>query len=600
MADERDWRGMLQGGLSRRALLRGGTVGAAGLAAAALIGCGDDDEDEPAATATAAGGGAATATATAEAAAFVPLGTDIKDPNQPYPYQFQDPAGEPKSGGRMVMGVNSDLSTLDTTKSAASGTSRPANMVYNRLLSFNRGAFGDPVKVEIQPELAKEWERSPDGLSFVFHLDERVKWQNIAPLNGRKFTAADVKFAYDRYASEGVHQQYYANVDNVEVVDDYTLRMNLTKAVADFLAPFASAYQSIHPRELVEDGTIESKLVGTGPWILKDAVVSERVTFDKNPDYWQKELWLDGVDLRFLPDGAGRLAAFRAGQIDTGDLIVGNRQELEALLDTNPDTQVTMTLPVNGQGFAMNLQNPKYQDERVRQAISLAIDRETILEVLYQGLGKNNHYAPWIFPWEEEPTVENGLFGPWTRFAPDEAMKLLAAAGAESLEMKNIFYPYSSAYESTPELLTPMFRDVGITMTGGAADYTEFNSQWVGGTLEDVTTGGWGSIGFDADNFFFGQVHSSSPGNRWRFNDAQIDEWAEAQQTELDPEARREIWQKMWTYELEQAYRPVIGGGSGFQVYQPWLRGIRWVGALSTTNAYQDVGIVSTYGWLDK
>ena len=120
------------------------------------------------------------------------------------------------------------------------------------------------------------------------------------------------------------------------------------------------------------------------------------------------------------------------------------------------------------------------------------------------------------------------------------------------------------------------------------------------GQLKDVSTAGWGTIGFDAENYFYNSMHSTAPGNRWRFNDPKLDELTEAQQVELDPDARKAIFQEIWGYELEKAYRPVIGGGAGFYVYQPWLRGIRFGGALSTTNIYQDWGDIIADGWIDK
>ena len=282
--------------------------------------------------------------------------------------------------------------------------------------------------------------------------------------------------------------------------------------MADFIRPLASCYQSIHPRELVDNGEIEQTAVGTGPMILDEAITSERVTYVTNPDFWEKPVLVDGIEFRHLPDSAGRLAAFRAGQVATGEGIVGNLREVENLLETNPETQINLTALTNGTGFAMNLANPKYMDERVRQAISLAIDRDLLMAILYQGLGQVLHGIPWLFVWDEQPTVENGNLGPWTRFDPAESKKLLAAAGAEGLEMENIFFPYSSAYEQTPDILTDMFADVGITMTGGAADYTEFNSQWVGRQLKDVSTAGWGTIGFDAENYFYNSMHSTAPG----------------------------------------------------------------------------------------
>ena len=528
------------------------------------------------------------------------MGELIQDPSLPFPYNFPEPDKEPKAGGTIISSASTDISTFDSTKTAASGTGRYVNMVYDRLLGFNRGVDLHPANIEIEPELAHSWERSPDGLTFTFHLRDDVYWQNVAPLNGRQFIASDVKFAYERYATEGVHQAYWVNSGSIDAPDNQTLTISLATAVADFIRPLASCYQSIHPRELVDSGQIEQTAVGTGPMILDEAIQAEKVSYVKNPDFWEKPVLVDGIEFRHLPDGAGRLAAFRAGQVATGEGIVGNLREVENLLGTNPETQINLTALTNGTGFAMNLASPKYMDERVRQAISLAIDRDLLMAILYQGLGQVMHAIPWLFVWDEQPTVENGNLGPWTRFDPAESKKLLAAAGAEGLEMENIFFPYSSAYEQTPDILTDMFADVGITMTGGAADYTEFNSQWVGRELKDVSTAGWGTIGFDAENYFYNSMHSTAPGNRWRFNDPKLDELTEAQQVELDPDARKAIFQEIWGYELEKAYRPVIGGGAGFYVYQPWLRGIRFGGALSTTNIYQDWGDIIADGWIDK
>ena len=609
--EERGWLGLPGSVTSRRALLRGGAIGAAGLAAAALVGCGGDDGDDGDATAAPTATAApATATPTTAAAsdgdsgdAMVmdyPRGEEIRDPSLPYPFNFAEPDKMPKAGGTIVAGVSTDISTFDSTKTAASGTGRYVNMVYNRLLGFNRGVNLHPSVVNIEPELAQTWERTPDGLTFVFNLRDDVKWQNVAPLNGRKFVASDVKFAYDRYAVEGVHTSYWVNSSGVEAPDDLTVRINLARAVADFIRPIASCYQSIHPRELVDNGEIENTAVGTGPMMLDEATPGEKVTYLKNPDYWERPVLVDGVEFRHIRDSAARLAAFRAEQIATGDIVVANIREVDNLLDTNPDTQVNLNALTNGTGFAMNLQNPKYQDPRVRRAISLAIDRDKTLTLLYQGLGSVLHSIPWLFVWDDQPTMEDGRLGPWTRYDPDEAKKLLAAAGAEDLEMVNSFFPYSSAFGRTPEILTDMFRDVGITMSSSQEDYTAFNSTWVGGEIEDVTTAGWATIGFDAENYFYNSMHSEAAGNRWRFSDPRIDELTEAQQTELDPDARKAIFQEIWNYELDQAYRPVIGAGAGFQIYQPWLRGIRFGGALSTTNIFQDWGDIIAYGWIDK
>jgi peptide/nickel transport system substrate-binding protein len=249
----------------------------------------------------------------------------------------------------------------------------------------------------------------------------------------------------------------------------------------------------------------------------------------------------------------------------------------------------------------MNLTLQKYQDERVRQAMSLALDRQLMVDLIYDGLGKILWVMPWSYIFEQEPAIDSEVFGNWLRYDPDEAVKLLQAAGAEGLEMDNMYYPYSENNDRVAEIVQAQLKDVGIRMGGGAVDYTEFNSSWVPGKLPDASTGAWSTSGFDADNWFFGQVHSESPGNRWRINDPEMDQWAEQQQLELDPEARREIWRKMWDKDLDQMWRPTIPSAIPFDVLQPWVRGVRFGASSPQGNSYYyDWGDQLAYAWLDK
>ncbi len=578
--------------LRRRTLLRAVTIGAGGLAAAALIGCGGGDEDEPAAAAPAAPGAGVGPTD----------GKLVKDDALPYPYNFPEPAKQPKAGGVMTVAATWDVADIDPTKSAAGGTVTIPNMFYNRLIGIQRGPKADVFNAPIlEPELAKSWERSPDGLTFTFKIQEGIKWQNLPPLSGRAFVAEDARFALERYSQSGVHKQYYANVAGFEAPDATTLKVKLSRPTADFLNPLGSNKQTIFPRELVDDGTISKRGIGTGPMILKEMVPASKVTFDKNPDYWERKVLLDGFEFRIMPDHASRLAAFRAGQVEYAYALVSAFSELAAVKRTNPDIQVNLLPVVSVVSLAWNNQLPKFQDVRVRRAMSLAVDRDLMVQLLYEGLGKKLNNIPWPFLFDKEPTFASGALGKWARHDIAEAKALLSAAGAEKLTVNNIFYAYTSAYEKLPEVLAPQFRDAGITITGGKVDYTEFNSQWVGAKLPEFTTGGWATSGFDADNWFHGQVHSKSTGNRWQFKDAEIDAWAEAQQVELNPERRKEFWRRIWDKDLDEAYRPPMASGFAPEVYQPWLRGIRWTGTSPGDNSnYYNWGDQVHSAWLDK
>jgi peptide/nickel transport system substrate-binding protein len=501
----------------------------------------------------------------------------------------------------MTVSATWDVQNVDPTVSASGGTVTVPNMTYNRFLGLNRGPDADVFKSELEPELAKSWERSPDGMTFTFMVDPRAKWQNLPPLHGRPFVAADAAFAMNRYATEGVHQSYYDNVDSIAPVDDATLRVTMKRPVADFLFPLGSNKQTIFPKELVDSGEITKKAVGTGPMIMTEMIPASRVAFETNRDYWETTILIDGFVFLIQPDHSARLAGFRTGQSDYAYSIADTESQLENLLDTNPDVQVNTTPVTTSVAFAFNLANPKFQDERIRQAVSLAIDRPSMVQIVFEGLGLIAGNAPWPYVFDEKPTIASGTLGPWVRFDPTEAKRLLDAAGATNFTMNNIYYQYSDAAGRWTELLVDQFRAVGITMTGGKADYTEFNSQWINRKLPEVSSYGWATSGFDADNWFYGQVHSKSPGNRWNIGDPQLDQWAEEQQVELDEVARRAIWLKMWNREMQMAYRPPMASGVSFNTYQPWLRGIRWGGAAPSDNSfYYSWGDQVQHGWLDK
>ena len=612
--------------VNRRTLLRGGLLGGAGLAAAALIGCGgdDDDDDDGAAattgtstqtqasssTDTSSGSTSGTTTGSDDSATDDDAGADeavetigelVQDPTLPYPFNFPEPNKVPQPGGVMKVAATWNFQTIDPTTSAAGGTVTVPNMVYNRLIGFTRGPKADVFQPSIEPELAASWERSPDGLTFTFQIDPRARWQNIDPLNGRKFTAEDAKFALNRYATEGVHKAYYTNVADFQAVDDETLTVTMSRATADFLNPLASNKQTIFPKELVDDGTITTRAIGTGPMILTGLEAGVNVLFDKNPDYWEREVLLDGFEFLIMPDHVARLAQFRVGNIDYGYGLASSLRDLAEIVDTNPDIQINL-LPTTSNGITVGLNHTleKYKDVRIRRALTMAMDRQEMLDIIFDGIGKALHVIPWPFLFDQEVTLGSPELGQWFRYAPDEAKKLLAAAGAENLEVNNSYYAYTSGLEQMSEVYQAQLGEIGVKMTGGKVDYTEFNSQWVPGQLPDISTSAWATSGYDGDNWFHGQVHSQSPGNRWRTNDPEIDAWAEAQQIELDPDARKELWRKIWDKDLDQMYRPTMPWGFTIEIYQPWVRGLRFTGTSpGDNNSYYTWGDQVHTAWID-
>ncbi len=447
--------------------------------------------------------------------------------------------------------------------------------------------------------MAASWETSPDGLTYTFKLAPNIRWHNAAPLNGRALLASDVKAAFEHYAAGGVSTSYFLSVNSMETPDDRTLVVRLDQPEPDFVAPLGTRYLPIFPPELVDDGTLGKRMVGTGPMFVKEANPAKGVIFERNPDYFERAVLLDGMEALIQPDVSARLAGFRAGQTDYAYSIVSGVQDINALLSTNPDTQVNADSPIKyASTFAFQLRDPKWQDERVRRAMTLGIDRDREIAIVYEGSGWYLPAVPWNWTFDQRPSGEEAL-GRWWRYSPDEAKQLLRAAGVENLQIDYRYYVYSSRTTQTAELYTDTLREIGVTMKPQALNYTEYNSQWVGGTFKD-TTFGWMPFGFAPNTPYYEHVHSASPANRWGIKDPQIDEWAVKQRSELDPQIRRELHRRIWDQMQDKLYYLTPASGHTYSVYQPWLRGFRYGGAMGISSLYYDVGDVLAEVWIDK
>src|SRR5262249_51065336 len=260
------------------AFLGGAVVGLAGVAAASLIGCGGDDNEEP--------GGATASPSASGTAAAAQYGSITTTKGRTLAYKFSQPNKQPKSGGTMTQAYPFDPGQLDPPASQAGGTLTAVNAAYDRLINVYGKWDADPSKInQLEPGLAAKWETSPDGLTYTFSLQQNVKFQNLAPLNGRPFVAEDARFALNRYKSEGVNQQFFTQVDTISAPDAKSIVIKMKRPQPDFIFPLATAYTTIHSHELVDDGSIKSKAIGTGPMIVEKWQSGTGGAFVRNPNY---------------------------------------------------------------------------------------------------------------------------------------------------------------------------------------------------------------------------------------------------------------------------------------------------------------------------
>ena len=164
-----------------------------------------------------------------------------------------------------------DPPALDPYLNTSFRTQEFASVFYSRLLKFDTGPNIKPNAAIPTGDLADSWDISKDGLTYTFHLRDGVKWQNLPPLNGRKVTADDVVYSYNRFIKDGVQKSVLTSVvKDVKAVDDSHVAFTLTDVNATFETLMASPILWIIPKEVVEqDGDLNKRVVGSGPFVFR-------------------------------------------------------------------------------------------------------------------------------------------------------------------------------------------------------------------------------------------------------------------------------------------------------------------------------------------
>ncbi|MSQ29730.1 MAG: ABC transporter substrate-binding protein [Dehalococcoidia bacterium] len=589
--------------VGRRAVLRAVAVGASGLGAAALFGCRSTG-------APAAGTNGVAASNSGGEQKRKLLNDDLlalNDPAIPYPYVIAEPDTPPKRGGTLRHAWSYDLASLDPTKADSVTTNMVPDTVGDRLLEYEDGARVNPLRLKLRPGIATSWETSPDGLTLTFHLADKAKWQNKPPVNGRPFTAEDVRLVYERNRTTGVTKSYFDNVASVAALNQTTFQIKMKAPSADFPYLLAARTMPLYPMELIDGGQLAAATdaIGTGMWILTSIAKSSHVSFVRNPDYWQSgKPYLDAYEVKMVPDASARLAAFRVGQYENPELTSMKKTEADALVASKPDTNViwSMVSTVGGTGsfFAWtNLEHPRWRDERVRQAMDLGLDRKRQVQQLYNGFGSAEiRELPWVFPFEKQPTTQAEL-GPYLRYDPAEAKKLLSAAGQENLTIDFLVSDRAAA-DSNLAFVIEQYRNIGVTLKTRTVEYASAQSQVATKQFPDIATGAFGFASQDA--YYKDMVRTNGSQNYNGIKDPQIDQWASEQSTELDPAKRRGIQRKIWDLMGQKVYIP-FAQATGGQVTGVWPKYVRnvWFGVgIFVAFHGANYGMHLANAWLDK
>jgi peptide/nickel transport system substrate-binding protein len=514
-------------------------------------------------------------------------------------------AQTPKRGGTLTLRTW-DPAHFDQMQTIAFKTHIPLTFTHSRLLKHKAGPSVQPGTFPIEGDLAESWTQ-PNETTYIFKLRRGVRWHNKPPVNGRELTADDVVYTVDRFLTVKGNANAYMlkSVDKVDAVDKYTVKFTLKEPFAWFLDNLANPMAvAIVAKECVEKfGDLKKMeaVVGTGPYTLESYRPNVGLTFVRNPNYFLQGLpHIDRVEMVVDEDNASRMSSFLAGKYDLGWEFPGtiNRtdwvQIKDGLKQKRPNLK-TLEFPSNVMShISMRADQKPFNEVRVRQAMSLAMDRQGILDATAEGVGVFNPPVPAALKEWSLPIDQLGEGAKYYKYDPKEAKKLLAAAGyPKGFPASICFHGYgSTVLVDSAQLVLKYLKDVGIDAKLDTKEYGAYISTCFYGKFDSMTYGPQTPF-LEPDNFVFGQYYPGELKNQSHINDPVAADLLIRQRRTFDVAKRREVIHEIQRHLAKQQYYVQMPSGVYIAV---------WEGALKNygPNLGYDYGGRLLAAWLDR
>lgn len=449
----------------RRAGLRAVAVGLVALLAA---GCGGDDDDEGGVSSGSVTSPASSSASTAPSSSGSSVETTAGSSAPSTTDAMSESEIDPSVPVKMAVAFAS--STWDpATVLNSSIFNTFTRSVYERLVSFVETPDGE----QPAPGLADSWTISPDGLTVEFKLRSGVTFHDGTPFN-----ADAVKGNFDRAKTlpNSTGTKAFELVESIDVVDDLTVRLNLSAPDTDLLYVLGEDPAGAIASPAGFDGTLETQPIGTGPYRVVD-IKPDVVTFEKYDGYWDPNVGgADMVTIATIPDANARINAVQDGLVD---IILTSPLDYEVAQDIadGGDYQFEMSFGPDYYLVGFNTARPPFDNVDVRRAVSLAIDREAMSEGV----------LPFNPPTQQ--MYQQGAVGHVPDLDEDipvdvaEATALLAAAGAAGATVTAV-HPANDHWPTMAQVVQAQLAAIGLNVELTAVPPAEFTGRWRSGDFD--------------------------------------------------------------------------------------------------------------------
>ena len=451
--------------------------------------------------------------------------------------------------------------------------------------------------------LAESWE-TPDDTTIVLNIRKGVHWHDKAPMNGREFTADDMVYNYHRLLGLGsgftepspaIGDLGHVGIESITASDKWTVVFKLERPHFFALSQILD-YHSLwmYPPDVIkQDGDAKDwrNLVGTGPFMLTDYVEGSSLTFEKNPNYWgfdekypeNRLPYVDKIISLLMQEEVTRLAALRSGKIDylgyaTGGGMIRTIDPVVSLAKTNPEIAQWPYLSRADFAFGVNVNKPPLNDIRVRKAMQMALDLETINDTIFHGRADTTPHGQvgeslkgWFIPFDEWPEeVKKGYM-----YDTEGAEKLLDEAGlprgADGIRFKTsvILGPWNSI--DYYELAAFYWSEIGVDLEIQVLPAAEWLAKGAKASFEVLRSGSSGM-------HYFGEgrvsvFYTGSPWNAAAVSDPDYDAMIDTLRATSDFEEYQRLFREADQYAIGKHWMIWGPDSPQYQLSQPWVKG---------------------------
>ncbi|GAA5532623.1 ABC transporter substrate-binding protein [Deinococcus aluminii] len=501
----------------------------------------------------------------------------------------------------LVFGNNGEPVSLESGNITDGISILVQRQIYDTLIGFKDGT------TDLEPALATSWKSNADATQWTFTLRPNVRFHDGTPFNADA-VVFNLSRWWDKSHPYGFRDQGRtfeivgdllggfkgdptSVIKNIVKVNDNTVRVDLNKPSSVFPNVLAAGYFGIaSPTAIKKDGakygTPASKPVGTGPFIFQSWRTGDRVTLVPNKLYWGSKPKVDQLVIRSIKDASQRLNELKAGTIDfANDLTPDSLKSVQA--DKN---LMAVKRPSFNVGFlSLNNRNQYLKNDKVRQAISMAINKQAIVDAFWPGLGISNaSFLPPVLSWANSKNVPADY-----KFDPQAAKKLLAEAGYPNGFSLDLWYmPVSRPYFPTPkpiaEAMAADLGAIGIKVNLKTEDWAKYLQDRNKEPGFDMYMIGWTGDYGDPDNFY-GAYYGPNASDDINWNPAELQRLLEQGRAAVGQADKAKAYSQIHEITYKANYRIPVVHSQPLAAARTYVKG--WVPSPLGSEAFNNISV---------